>query len=324
MAIRTVVTLEDIRPFMADYMDAVPRALSAVQRGTVNSSYEIALSESRVFLRIYEEQDRAGAIAEADRLSYLAGCGVATPPPLRRLRGGFVGEIAGKPAALFPWVVGDMRCLSSVTIQDGERVGQALGHLHVSGRKAPRGPGRFEPADLRIRLRRIAAARDPQIARQAAPLGEKLALWEARRDGELPRGLIHGDLFRDNVLWNGQDEICALLDFESASDGVLAYDLMVAILAWSFKDTLDEAIAGSIACGYRTVRALTDSELRGLAPEAAIAALRFTVTRLTDDALRSLETGAPPRSDKDWRRFAQRLSWVESQGADGMARLFGT
>jgi homoserine kinase type II len=322
MAARTSVTLEQARSFLADYVAAVPQRLSAVERGTVNSSYEIVLSPGRVFLRLYEEQDRAGAIAEAERLSYLASCGVVTPHPLRRLGGGFVGEMAGKPAVLFPWIDGDMRCLRSVTEEDGRRVGEALGRLHVAGVEAPRGPGRFEPADLRVRLRRIAAAPDARIACQAAPLVEKLRVWETRRDAALPRGLIHGDLFRDNVLWNEQNEICALLDFESASDGVLAYDLMVTVLAWSFKDTLDEAIARSIAVGYRSVRTVIDSELQGLAAEAAIAALRFTVTRLTDDALRSLETGAPPRADKDWRRFAQRLAWVESYGADGMRSLF--
>ena len=323
MAIRTAVTLEDVRAFVTDYIDAVPQALSVVQRGTVNSSYEIALPLGRrIFLRIYEEQDRAGAVAEADRLSYLASCGVATPPPLRRRHGGFVGEMARKPAALFPWVDGDMRCLSSVSVEDADRVGEALGRLHIAGKDAPRAAGRFEPADLRLRLRRIAAAPDPRISREAAPLVEKLDAWEARRDTELPRGLIHGDLFRDNVLWNADDEICALLDFESASDGALAYDLMVTVLAWSFKDTLDETIARSIARGYRRARVLTDAELNGLAAEAAIAALRFTVTRLTDDALRSLETGTPPRADKNWRRFAQRLAWVESQGIDGMLRIF--
>jgi homoserine kinase type II len=323
MAARTSVTLEEVRSFLVDYMDAVPLGLSAVERGTVNSSYEVALSEGRIFLRLYEEQDHEGAVAEAQRLSYLASCGVVTPHPIGRRSGGYVGEMAGKPAVIFPWIEGDMRCLRSVTVEDGKRVGEALGRLHAAGGEAPRGPGRFEPADLRLRLGRIAAASDLGIARQAAPLVEKLATWQARRDTSLPRGLIHGDLFRDNVLWNAQNEICALLDFESASDGVLAYDLMVTVLAWSFKDTLDEAIARSIALGYQSVRALTDAESRGLAAEGAIAALRFTVTRLTDDALRSLETGAPPRADKNWRRFAQRLAWVESRGLDGMRSLLG-
>jgi homoserine kinase type II len=98
---------------------------------------------------------------------------------------------------------------------------------------------------------------------------------------------------------------------------------MVTVLAWSFKDTLDEAIAKSIILGYRSVRPLADAELSGLVPEAAVAALRFTVTRLTDDALRALETGAPPRADKDWRRFALRLAWIESQGHEGMLRICG-
>jgi homoserine kinase type II len=169
-----------------------------------------------------------------------------------------------------------------------------------------------------VRLDRIARAPDPRLAAEAEPLEARLATWEARRDPGLQRGLIHGDLFRDNVLWLDDGRISALLDFESASDGALAYDLMVTILAWSFKDTLDVAIARSIAEGYESVRALTAPERRGLLAEGAIAATRFTVTRLTDDALRALETGRPPRADKDYRRFLRRLEWLESQGEAGL------
>jgi homoserine kinase type II len=325
LAIRTPLTLEEVRVFLLDYVDSPPATLLGVERGTVNSSYALGMPSGRLFLRVYEEQDFAGARAEADRLAHLAGRGVSTPPPMRRTDGGFIGELAGKPAAVFPWCDGDMRCLRSVTPDDGRRVGEALGALHGAGRDAPRGPGRFEPRDLHVRLSRIARASDPVLAGQAGPLGSRLAAWEHRRDPELPRGLIHGDLFRDNVLWLEDGRISALLDFESASDGPLAYDLMVTILAWSFKDTLDVKVARSIAEGYESERPLTPAERRGLLAEGSIAAIRFTVTRLTDDALRALETGRPPRADKDYRRFLQRLEWLESlaasEGDTGLDRV---
>jgi homoserine kinase type II len=320
LAIRTPLTLDEVRVFLLDYVDSPPLALVGVERGTVNSSYEVRLPSDKLFVRLYEEQDFEGARAEAERLAYLARQGVATPAPLARRDAGtrFIGSLAGKPAAVFPWCDGDMRCLRAVTPDDGRRVGEALARLHQAGTSAPRSLGRFEPADLRVRLERIARASEPLLASQAAPLEAKLSTWEARRDPALPRGLIHGDLFRDNVLWQEDGRISALLDFESASDGPLAYDLMVTILAWCFKDTLDVAIARAIAAGYASVRPLTTSERRGLLAEGAIAAIRFTVTRLTDDALRALETGRPPRADKDYRRFLLRLDWLESQGETGL------
>jgi homoserine kinase type II len=321
LAIRTPVTLEQIRVFLLDYVDSPPVALSGIERGTVNSSYEVRLNGGKLFARIYEEQDLAGARAEAARLSMLASQGVSTPAPLpRREDSGFIGEIAGKPAAVFPWCEGDMRCLRAVSTEDGRRVGEALGRLHEAGREAPRAPGRFEAADLHGRLERIAGAGDAGLAAEAAPLAAKLDAWERRRSPGLPRGLIHGDLFRDNVLWQEDGTISALLDFESASDGTLAYDLMVTILAWSFRDTLERDIAASIAEGYESIRKLTVPERLGLLAEGAVAAIRFTVTRLTDDALRALETGRPRRPDKDYRRFLRRLAWLETEGESGLDR----
>ena len=214
-----------------------------------------------------------------------------------------------------------MRCLARVSSEDAERVGAALASLHEAGRDAPRASGRFEPEHLEARLERIAAAPYPAIARQAEPLRVKLAHWVARRDPGLPRGLIHGDVFRDNVLWGDDGEISALLDFESASDGALAYDLMVTLLAWSFRDDLEPAIARGLVRGYEERRPLGPDERAGLLAEGCIAAIRFSITRLTDAELRAAELGVPPRSDKNWRRFAMRLARLEALGERGLAAV---
>jgi homoserine kinase type II len=326
------VTLEDLDVFLSDYDTASkpglgdlrgPFEILGIERGTVNSSYELRSPRAKIFLRLYEEQGFDGARAEAQRLAHLAERGVPTPAPLPRRDGGFIGVLAGKPAAIFPWVIGDMRCLPAVSALDGRRVGEALARLHMAGRDAPREGGRFEPDALFRRLDLIARANDSTLAALADPLRQRLTAWTAKRDGWLPRGLIHGDLFRDNVLWN-DGEISALLDFESASDGPLAYDLMVTLLAWSFRDVFDERVARSIAEGYVSVRDLADAERRGLLAEGAIAALRFTITRITDEALRALESGRPPRADKDYRRFQRRLDCLEALDEPGLLRmLFG-
>jgi homoserine kinase type II len=287
----------------------------------VNSSYEVRFSSARLFLRLYEEQDLQGAEAEARRLAHLASKGVSTPAPLPRKDGAFVGVLAHRPAALFPWCSGDMRCLRCVTHADGGRVGRALGELHQAGRDAPRETGRFEPKNLRDRLDHIASSNDSVLAGLSVELRRRLEAWTEKRTLKLPRGLIHGDLFRDNVLWTEAGEIAALLDFESASDGVLAYDLMVTILAWSFKDGFDASVARAIADGYQSVRPLSDAECGGLLAEGAIAALRFTITRITDEAMRARQLGRPPRSDKDYRRFLSRLDHLEALGKEGVARL---
>jgi len=286
----------------------------------VNSNYALETARGRFFLRVYEEQDRTGAEAETRLLTFLASRGVKTPPPVARADGKLLSETHGKPAAIFPWQTGKMRCQASVSATDVERVGIALGRIHAEGAAAERGAGRFREEDLFVRLEGVARADDPSLAALAAPLRARLSRWGAARDHALPRGLVHGDLFRDNVLWDARGEIAALLDFESASDGVLAYDLAVTILAWCVGSGLDPHLARALTRGYESVRPLTDAERRGVLAEACAAALRFTITRVTDYSMR---VGVGPRVMKDYRRFLMRLDALEAMGEAGLRSALG-
>ena len=121
---------------------------------------------------------------------------------------------------------------------------------------------------------------------------------DGARDRSLPRGLIHGDLFRDNVLWAPSGEIAALLDFESACEGSYAYDLMVTVLSWCFGDDLDGGPrASSVRDGYARVRPLAEQEAQALGAEGVrFAALRFTRdAHITDYAMRTTSRGAARR-----------------------------
>jgi homoserine kinase type II len=325
MAILTPISVGEARTFLSNYEDmGEVVTVRGIPLGTVNSSFAVELATGgRLFLRVYEEQDRAGAKAEGELLLHLAAKGVPTPAPLRRKDGGTIGGHAGKPAALFPWRDGHMRCLSSVSAEDARRVGVALARIHKAGEGFAVRPGRFRLEDLEARLSRIQRFPDRAIADLAGPLRAKLDAVARALDPSMPRGLTHGDLFRDNVLWDPRGEIAALLDFESASLGTFGFDLMVTILAWCFVAGFDAARARAMAAGYAAERPLVELELRGLHAEARLAALRFTITRITDDAMRAAELGVPPRRDKDWRRFAARTAELEAMGSEGLLRLLG-
>ena len=212
-----------------------------------------------------------------------------------------------------------MRCQVSVTPADAFKVGAELARVHAAGEGCDVGEGRFQHRDLLERVARIAQADAPDLAAQAPALSAHLAEWTERR-GDLPRGLIHGDLFRDNVLWDDHGAISALLDFESASRGVLAYDLMVTVLSWCFGDGFDAPLARAMVAGYESVRPLEAREKDGLLAEGCLAALRFTVTRITDYAMKG---GVGPRVLKDWRRFAMRFDTLESLGDRGLRSALG-
>ena len=314
----TQIAFEDVAKFVAEYSLGDLKKVRGIEAGSVNSNFVLESPSGPLFLRVYEEQPVEGAKAEAQLLGALAVKGVKTAAPLRRKDGELVGLLAGKPAAVFPWASGQMRCQKSVRVEDGFAVGKALAEVHQAGEGLPISEGRFRPEDLFERLQRIAGAKDADLAAQAKPLEQKLHHWLARRDPGLPQGLTHGDLFRDNVLWHEDGTLSALLDFESACRGSFAYDIMVTMLSWSFGDSFEGDIAASIFRGYSSVRPLSPQETQGLLAEGAVACLRFTVTRITDYAMRA---GIGPRVMKDWRRFAQRLDHLERLGQEGLAAL---
>ncbi len=321
MAVLTAITEEDARTLLAAYGLGPFRALEGIAAGSVNSNFALQSSERRVFLRIYEERDLAGARAETAMLERLASRGVPTPAPLRRTDGALVSVVRGKPAAVFPWRSGGMRCQAAVTPADARRVGEALARVHVAGRDEACDAGRFRFEDLLARVDRIDASADPRFTPLVAPLRERLEQARAARDPRLPRGLTHGDLFRDNVLWDDRGDITALLDFESACEGTYVYDLMVTVLAWCVGDALDPRLAAAMCAGYEGVRPLSPAERRGALAEALFAALRFTVTRITDYALRTSDAG--PRVVKDWRRFDARYHALSSLGPAGLLGALG-
>lgn len=318
MAILTVPTDADVDAFVAAYDLGDLRSSRGIEAGTVNSSYALDLARGRYFLRIYEEQGHAGAEAEADLLVHLAERGVPTPKPVRAKDAATVRTLAGKPAVLFPWVDGDMLCLRAVTPAAGRLVGAALARMHLAGAPegSPLGAGRFGATDLAARCDRVATSKDPVAASKAEELRAAITAAGKARRTDLPAGLVHGDLFRDNVLWH-EGRIAALLDFESAHLGPFAYDIVVMILSWSFRDapSFDLAVARSIVDGYRTVRDLGASEREALYDEAIFGSLRFTITRITDDAI---------RVGKKWQRFVERREAIESLGRAGLTEaLFG-
>lgn len=298
--------------------------LAAIAAGSVNSSYRLESATGESYLaRIYEAASQADAEAEGGLLQHLARAGIPTPCPVARVdAGGFTvpapAALGGRPVALFPWREGDMLCQARVTPPAAARVGAALArvHLALADVTEPR-PGRFGIPDLRARLRTIGAAPDAALRAVAPVVAERLDRAVAARDPALPGGIVHGDLFRDNVLWR-DGAIVALLDFESAAQGSWAYDLMVTVLAWCYGDALDLGLVRAMLDGYQTVRPLSPVERWALGPEGRVAALRFTITRITDFTLR---TARETHVRKDWRRFWARLARLDALGDAPLAAL---
>jgi homoserine kinase type II len=322
MALLTPISLEDARRLGALYgLDVT--ALRPILAGSVNTNVELSLAGgTRAFLRVYEEQTLATAADEARLLAHLAARGVATPKPLplHADPSAFVAAHAGKPVAVFPWIEGDMLCQGRVTPDAAAQVGAALARVHLAAAGiADPPPTRFGPAQLAARIHSLRAMTlAPDLAATVEHLAERLAPLTARTPTLAGAGLVHGDLFRDNVLWR-DGRIVALLDFESASLESYAFDLMVTLLAWCFGDALDPALCRALVQGYGSVRPLPEAQAACLHAEGSFAALRFVVTRITDFELRPRGSGV----FKDYRRFLARADALDALGPAGLREMLG-
>jgi homoserine kinase type II len=307
---------DDVREILSMF-GLVYVAYQPIAAGTVNTNVKVETLEGLRFLRINEGKALDDVVREAAIVEHVAGLGVPTPAPVRTVAGEVHAAWRGQLVSLFPWRPGRTLVRAEVTPAHAAAAGAALARLHLVGRSFPdHRPGRYEPDEIERRLERVqsVAASDAALAEAVVVLAPELALLERERRPDLPLGLIHGDLFIDNVLFDG-DALVALLDFEQASWGRLAYDLAVTLLAFAFgRDDFRPDVVRALMEGYAAVRPVTAAERDGFGAELRFVACRFAVTRITDVYLKRTTGGAP---GKDFRRYLHRLARVKHHLREG-------
>ncbi|HXK17969.1 MAG TPA: homoserine kinase, partial [Polyangiaceae bacterium] len=269
MALLTSLPLADAARLVREFGLEIS-AIEPLSAGSVNSNFALtAVDGRRYFARLYEEQGREGALGELSLVAALGRAGVPVVQCLPRADGAGVGDFAGKAFAVFPWLDGEILCQGRVSVAACEKLGAALARVHLTTPEVARpSEGRFRIADLRERLARVEREGHTAYFDDIARIRERLLHYEAERlRQQAPRGVIHSDLFRDNVLWTKQGELAALLDFESACDGAFAYDVMVTICAWCYGTSFDHALVEAFLRGYHAVRPIRGAEVAALEVE---------------------------------------------------------
>lgn len=292
-------------------------ALGAVQRwvaiaaGTINSNFELETQSGRWFVRVNEGKAEEDVAWEARLVDALAAGGAPTPPPLRA--GGAADGPAyaplpgapGKWVSAFPWRPGRHLAPGEVTPAHATALGEALAALHTAGAALPAAWRRrsiYDRDHLVARYESFAGSADPELARAIAVLRAELAFADANASARraATHGIIHGDLFRDNVLWDG-DRLSAVLDFEQASGGSLPYDLAVCLNDWCWDGGPRDDLSAALLAGYQRLRPLSEADRAALLIEVRAAAARFTITRITDVYLAKVSN-----PEKDFRAFLAR------------------
>ena len=289
MAVYTVLDREEVEAFIAPYGIGPLLSFEGVAAGVENSNYFISTDASAIaselhtnpkneyVLTIFEEIAAADLLFYARLTTMLNGKGLPVPCPIRDADGEAVHYVQGKPAMLVPKVKGEHPQLPSQG--QCQAIGSALARCHLAclGWPESHAGNRDFPW-----LKRTAQTMASQLAPDEKELLKELPHFEQQleRHPDLPKAVIHGDLFRDNALFEG-DTLTGLIDFNSAGEGFLLMDLAVVINDWCSRPdgSLDTLRSDAILETYRQIRPVTADEQQLWGDFLRIAALRFWVSR---------------------------------------------
>lgn len=311
MAVFTPVEEADAEPFIRRFGLGPLRALTPIAEGVENTNYRLDTDQGRFVLTLFEGRTNEAALPFCLGLSaHAANRGLPCARPLTDDDGQAVGRLNERPAAILEWLPGDWKRAPSLAHQTA--AGALLARLHRAGADfpltRPNPVGRYARRALFEHCQVRATAMD-------RPLLDRLEPWIEDRAFDagvaLPTGPIHGDYFPDNLLFEG-DAPSGLIDFYFACTDVLAYDLAIALSAWGFDPSgapLPDAIA-AFQSGYESVRPLSPAERAALPGLGAVAAVRFTLTRLHDRLFHDSRALVTP---KDPVPFLRRLDWWAGQ-----------
>jgi homoserine kinase type II len=283
MAVYTEVTDDELVSFMADYEVGAVVSYKGIAEGVENSNYLLRTNQGTFILTLYEKRvDPADLPFFLTLMEHLAGHGIAAPTPIKGRDGHALRRLGGRPAALFTFLNGMWP--RRINADHCAALGEGVARLHLAGADFTMArPNALSVASWRPLLDAAAGRAHEVKAGLAEELGAELDALEAGWPTDLPLGVIHADLFPDNVFFL-EHRLSGFIDFYFACTDFLAYDLAVCLNAWCFEGhrTFNVTKARRMLTGYRRVRAITDAELAALPILARGSAIRFLLTRLYD------------------------------------------
>jgi homoserine kinase type II len=283
MAVYTDISEEELSVYLKDYDIGETLSYKGIAEGSENSNFLLHTSGGVYILTLYEKRvDRAELPFFLGLMQHLAQKGISCPLPVMRRDGALIGELAGRPAAIITFLEGVW--MRRPTATHCREVGRALAEMHVAGADFPVHRQNRLSVDgwkeLWDKARPMADTYEPGLV---AEIDAEFAAFERGWPTDLPTGVIHADLFPDNVFFLG-NSLSGLIDFYFACNDLFAYDLATCLNAWCFeKDhSFNQTKARALLSGYQSVRPLQEAERLALPLLARGSALRFMLTRLYD------------------------------------------
>lgn len=292
MSVFTRVTESEVSAWLTRFSVGSARALQPISEGIENTNYFLSTTEGEFVLTLYERVPAEDLPFYLNFTAHLARSGVAVPTPIADRTGGLFSILNGRPAALTQRIAGRPNMTPDAEPHCA-LVGRELGRLHNASRvfrgriANKRGPG--------WTLSTSRAVRPFCTPAQNALIENELKFQRERRQTRLPNGAIHADLFRDNVLFDG-DRLSGLIDFGFAATDEFAYDLAITANDWCVNadGSFDEVRLLALLAAYIGERPLSEAEQIAWPALLRAGALRFWLSRLYDLHLpRAAELNTP-------------------------------
>lgn len=283
MSVYTPVTPVQLSAWLKRYSLGVLTDMQGILAGIENTNYFVTTTQGRFVLTLFEKLRPDELPFYLNLMAHLAAHGIPCPQPIADLDNAYLGELNGKPATIVTFLAG--KPVLAPSAEHCARVGEVLAEMHLAGRSYR---GRLD----NLRGPKWWAACAPDLYRfldadAAQLLRTEIEFQGRHRHDDLPRGVIHADLFRDNVLFHEVDQRSAVggvIDFYFACVDVLMYDVAITVNDWCTTAAcgLDEARACALLAAYAAIRPFTDAERKAWPVMLRAGALRFWVSRLYD------------------------------------------
>jgi homoserine kinase type II len=280
MAVYTEVSDQELEAFLADYDIGSPVSFKGIAEGVENTNYVLTTGSGQYMVTLYEKRvDPRDLPFFLGLMDHLAERGINCPRPIHARDGKALRTLAGKPAAVTSFLQGMWP--RRMTVKHCGPVGEALAGFHRAGRDfALERPNALSVAGWRPLFEGSRCHIDAALGRE---LAAELDFFESSWPKELPTGVIHADMFNDNVFFL-QDRLSGIIDFYFACNDFLAYDVAICLNAWCFEpdNAFNATKARALLQAYDKVRPLGEDERQALPILARGSALRFMLTRLYD------------------------------------------
>jgi homoserine kinase type II len=283
MAVYTDVSAEDLGRFLASYGLGELLSYKGIAEGVENSNFLVHTGTGHYILTLYEKRVAAGDVPFFLALmEHLHSRGITCPQPVKDRNGTTLGTLCGRPAAIVTFL--DGMWMRRPDADHCSAVGEALARMHLAGADfAGRRRNALSVTDWRPLFEQAAERADGVQHGMRAAIETELDQLEKVWPHDLPQGVIHADLFPDNVFFLG-DRLSGLIDFYFACTDTLAFDVAICLNAWCFEPdhSYNVTKGRNLLTSYVKSRPLSDAERDALPLLARGAAMRFLLTRLVD------------------------------------------